>query len=215
MFPGEIGQANYFSGDVVLPHDPGRAIKVGDYISDNGAYTWRDIEGQITKRGVGSNDPTWSQIGATVFYAYKFALLDEIWMHYHIPHDFLPGSAVHFHAHWIPDGTATENVTWEWTYAYAKGMGQEAFAFGSPSTVTATQAATGTQYSHMVTESIAQMDGVITEPDGGIYARIRRISNEQSPVADNTDGIFVTTFDVHYQSTNIGTKQKAPGFYDE
>ena len=30
---------------------------------------------------------------------------------------------------------------------------------------------------------------------------------------DNSDGIFMMKPDIHYQSTNIATKNKAPDFY--
>lgn len=209
----------YFENDVVLPKESGRGLKVGDYPSQ-GTYGWRDITAPITVRGVRATDPTWAQIGSSDFYAYQFAVADYVWQPFHIPHDIVPGSAFHFHAHWLSDGTSTNAVTWEFKYAYAKGFNQQPFDVAlsnSPLTnsgvVTASEAASGTAHQHMVTETDAVTIPDLTEPDGIIYVRLGRVNNATSPIANNTDGIFLLTADIHYQSTNMATKQKAPNFY--
>lgn len=179
-------------------------------------FGWRDITGQVMVRGVAATDPTWSQIGSSPFYAYKFALTKKVWFCFHVPHDIVPnrgdGPAIHFHAHWISDGTSTANVTWQWQYMYAKGFDQANFAVAG-ATVTATQAAPGTAYRHMVTETDGVLIPGLTEPDGLIYVCLTRIANSSSPQTDNTDGIFLLTSDIHYQSTDRCTPNKAPDFY--
>jgi hypothetical protein len=67
----------------------------------------------------------------------------------------------------------------------------------------------GTQYQHYITESDAQ-SGTSMEPDGIIYMKISRITNGGT---DNANDIFVLQMDVHYQSTNMATKNRAPNFY--
>jgi hypothetical protein len=62
----------------------------------------------------------------------------------------------------------------------------------------------------MVTETEAITIAGLTEPDGILYLHLSRITNGGT---NNTDTIFVTTADVHYQSTNMPTTGKAPGFY--
>lgn len=179
-----------------------------------GSTGWRDITSEISLRGGGATNPTWSQLGSTVFYGYKFAVNDEVWMNFHVPHDILPGSDVHLHAHWIPDGTNTQPVKWQWDYAYAKGFGQAAFDLAGlttdAGTITAEEAGPGTAYTHMVTESAAITLAGLTEPDGMITVNLTRITNGGT---ENTDGIFLLTSDVHYQSTGIATVGKAPNFY--
>jgi len=93
--------------DIIYPH--------------SGTFGWRDITGQVLVRGVAATDPDWAQIGTSDFYAYKFAVGDFVWFIFHVPHDIVPGAEIHFHAHWISDGTSTDAVTWEWKYMYAKG----------------------------------------------------------------------------------------------
>ena len=179
-------------------------------ISSAGRETgWRDITGAVLTRGVGATDPDWAQLGAGPFYAYRFALNDVMWMSYHVPHDFVPNTEVHFHTHWIPDGTDANTVKWQFDYMYAKGFDQEAFNVTGANT-TAEEAGPGVQWQHMVTES-AGVDLTITEPDGIIYMKMTRLTNGGT---DNTDDIFVLTSDVHYQSDRMATRGKAPPFYD-
>jgi hypothetical protein len=180
-------------------------------IDANHEEGWRDILGQIVVRAAGAGRPTWSQINSTNFWAYQFAVNDVSWIHYHIPHDYVPGSDIHIHTHWLPDGTDANSVKWEYQYSYAKGFDQEAFALGSPTTINAEQAvSTPTQYQHMVTETAAITIAGLTEPDGFIMVRIKRVTNGAT---DNADGIFVLTSDVHYRSDSKSTLGKAPDFY--
>lgn len=163
---------------------------------------------------MGVNDPDWAQIGSTPFYAYKFAINDACWFSYHIPHDIVPDTSVpiYFHTHWISDGTETASVRWEYTYMYARGFGQDVFDTSGVTTFSE-QAASGVAFKHEVTESPSQFIANLNEPDGVVYCRVRRVANTDSPQVDNTDGIYLLTADIHYQSTNIGTASKRPGFY--
>jgi hypothetical protein len=169
---------------------------------------WRDITAEITVRGVGASDPTWSQIGSGPFYSYKFAVSDECWMAFHVPHDYIPGTDIYIHTHWLPDGTNTAEVKWQYTYTYAHGHNQDNFS-ATGTTVTAAQSPPGTAYRHMVTESNA-ITITDMEVDGIIYVHIERITNGGT---DNTDGIFVLTNDIHYESNNSATLNRAPDFY--
>lgn len=170
---------------------------------------WRDIVTQIVVRGTGSTDPTWAQIGGGNFFAYTFDINDRAWMGFHVPHDIVPGSDIHFHAHWLPSGTDPAVVKWEFAYTYAKGFNQEAMN-ATGTIVTAEQLAPGVALQHMVTETDAVTIPGLTEPDGIIYCRIRRITNGGT---DNTDTIFLLTTDVHYLSNSLATPNKAPDFY--
>lgn len=170
---------------------------------------FRDITSEVKSRGVGANDPNWSQINATAFFAYDFALNDQVWMNFHLPHDYKKGTDIYLHAHWLPDGTNANSVKWEFQYAYAHGHNQTAFDL-TGTTITAEQPVGGTQYQHYVTETAA-ITIADMEPDGIITACITRITNGAT---DNTDGIFLLTCDVHYESTNRATLNRAPDFYN-
>ena len=210
----------FFEDDVVMPNAPGKGVKFGSYSGALSAFGWRDITAPITVRGVQSTDPDWTRIGSTNFYAFAFAVGDFVWQPFHVPHDIVPGTQIHFHTHWIPSSTSTAAVTWQFDYMYAKGFNQAAFdpAYAlSPlvnsGVVTATSAGPGVAYQHMVTETAAVTIPGLTEPDGIIYVRVARINNATSPIANNPNTIFLLTSDIHYQSTNLATKQKSPDFY--
>jgi hypothetical protein len=176
---------------------------------DASDFGWRDITGQVLVRGVAATDPAWSQIGSSPFSAYKFDVNDFVWFIFHIPHDIVPGADIHFHAHWLTDGTNTAVVKWEWTYMYAKGFNQGNFNVNG-TVITAEQAAANSAYRHMVTETVGVSIPGLTEPDGIVYVRLRRVTNGAT---DNTDGIFLLTSDIHYQTTDASTVDKAPNFY--
>lgn len=201
-----VPRAMRVADDLTLPNTSGKGMKVGDESAAD--FGWRDITGQIQTRGNASVDPTWAQIGAGPFWAYKFAIGDEIWIVYHIPHDYAPGSDIYLHVHWIPDGTDANTVKWKYDYTIAKGFDQSAFNT-TGTTVYSELAGPGTAYQHMVSETVAISSSEL-EVDGLIIVNIERVTNGGT---DNTDDIFMLTTDVHYQSSNLATKNKAPNFY--
>ena len=180
---------------------------------DASEFGWRDITGQVIVRGQGVNDPDWTQIGSGPFYAYDFGVNDQCWFVFHIPHDIVPAVPIHLHVHWLTDGTNTNPVRWEFTYSYSRGFSQDNFD-ADGTTATAESAAAGSAYRHMVTETDQLTIAGLDEPDGLVLCRVRRVANGAT---DNTDGIFLLTADVHYQSTNRGTwnKSPVPSFYHD
>jgi len=194
-------------GTFFIPTEETEGVKFGDIAT--GTYGWEDITSEIKARGVGSTDPAWAIINGSAFSAYSFAVGDKVWMNFHIPHNYAKGTDLYLHAHWLPDGTNTNSVKWQFTYSYAHGHNQAAFALASPTVITAEQTVGGTQYQHYVTETAAV---TITdcEPDGILSVAIERITNGGT---NNTNGIFLLTADVHYQSTGVPTVNRAPNFY--
>ena len=200
------------NGNVVLPKTTNVGIKV-----DAAAPTWgwRDIIGHLNIRGSGAQDPQWTVYNG-VIYQYKFgALNDEITMIYHLPHDYVPGTDIYMHVHWsLIIGAITENVTWEFSSIYAKGHNQAAFTT-TPLVTSVLQASSTTQYQHMIAETVISsaggsgtlFDNALFEVDGILVVRVKLSANS------GTTWPYVHTCDLHYQSTNMATKQKAPGFY--
>lgn len=194
--------------DLYRPVVSGEGNKFGTPSSSD--FGWADITAPISVRGVAATDPSWSRISTGPFYAFAFGVGDYVWQPFHVPHDIVPGSDVHFHVHWLPSGTNSNTVKWQFDYTYAKGFNQGAFDPNGNS-VTVEQAGPGVAYQHMVAETAAVTIPGLTEPDGIIYVRFGRITNGGT---DNTDTIFVLTADIHYQSTGlVATKNKAPNFY--
>ena len=172
-------------------------------------FGWNDIMGEINVRGIGVTDPTWTQIAATGFWDYKFDIGDSCWINFHIPHDYVPGTPVYLHAHFLTDGTEVRSVKWQFDCVYANGFGQQEFPFATPTTTTAAGDPPGVAYTHMIVEDAGtSVSGM--EVDGMLKAKVTRITNGGT---DNTDDVFLLTADIHYQSTGLATKNKAPNFY--
>ena len=202
--------------DLVLPKTSGNGIKVD---TTTPTFGWRDLLGQIRIRGVGANNPALATYIGNIK-GLEFQVNDECWIEYHIPHDYVPGTDIHLHFHWSHNSADVTggNVTWEADITYAKGHNQAAF----PATVnpTVVGAASVVQYRQIITEvqisaaapGATQIDSDDLEPDGVILARVYLGANNIT-AGDGVPDPFLHFADVHYQSTNIGTKDKVPDFY--
>jgi len=194
---------------MVAPKTSGVGIKVDPATP---TFGWRDITADINARGIGANDPSFAAYTGTNLYFYQFSAttMQQVFMCYHMPHDYVPGTDIYLHVHWSNAAASpnTGNVIWGFEYSYAKGHQQAAFP--ASSTVTVTQACNATRYHHHIAETAAvTISGL--EVDGLILVRMYR---DAAAVGDTcTDAVFVHTADIHYQSTNMATKQKSPDFY--
>lgn len=178
-------------------------------------YGWRDLVGNIVVKGTGANDPTWAAVtGLGGMYAYSFSAtaMKEVWINYHIDHDYASGTKIYFHTHWL-NAAASPNtgvVRWGFEYTVAKGHQQQAFA--APTTVYVNQTCNATRYMHHIAE-VSLTDAVPAtnlEPDSLILMRVFR---DGADVADTcTDAVFLLTADCHYQASKFSTKNKAPNF---
>lgn len=195
----------YVGDSIIVPKASLHGIKV-DTLTPT--WGWRDLLGPINVRGSGAADPNWS-VFRTNINAYQFSVNDECWIDFHIPHDYVPGSDLYIHTHWAVTTASTANVTWGFDITYAKGHNQAAFPAKINTTVV--QAGSGTAYQHMIAETIitggALLDAALIEVDGLILMRVYLSAN-----ATGVDP-FLFMADIHYQSTNIATKNKAPNFY--
>lgn len=200
LLPRDVRMA----GNIIIPSTSGIGMKINDTTPDWG---WNDLIGVVETKG-GGTEPTWATIDSGPFYAYKFSVNDECWIVYHVKHDYAPGTDIYFHVHWMPDGTDANSVKWQYTYSIAKGHQQSQFDT-TGTTITSEQSPEGTAYEHQISETAA-VSSTELEVDCLIRLHLKRITNGGT---NNTDDIFVDTADIHYQSTNIATKNKAPNFY--
>ena len=126
---------------------------------------WRDIISEVNARASGSNSPTFTRLGTSPFYAYKFAVDTECWMNFHLNHDYAPGTAVFPHVHYTTDGTATIPIRWEFAIAVAKGHGQEAFNVPTPIIITVDSVPIASAWSHMVAEIAMFTDEIFSREE--------------------------------------------------
>jgi len=202
------------TGDWVINKTSGIGIKVD---LSTPTFGWRDLKGKITNsKGATKPSEITYREGITQF---QFGAGDDAGLEYHIPHDYVPGTDIHLHVHWshISGAVTGGNVVFTYEITYCKGHNQAAF----PATVTGTITGTASaiQYQHVISEGQisaatpeagVQIDSDDLEPDGLILCRIEMTTNNMTGA---TPDPFIHEVDVHYQSTNLGTKQKAPDFY--
>ncbi|KKL93335.1 hypothetical protein LCGC14_1875700, partial [marine sediment metagenome] len=195
----------------------GNGIKVD---TTTPTFGWRDILGDVFARNTGATKPTFTTYRDTVL-DYQFAADDEEYFKFHIPHDYVIGTDLHFHIHWSHTGSLVTGgtVTFEYEMSYAKGWNQA--AFGASVSTTFNGTASTTQYQHIITEiqisaaspSASQIDSDDLEPDGVIILRLKVTSNDITVASGGVPDPFIHYADIHYQSTNIGTKKRDADFY--
>jgi len=207
-----------FTDSIILPKTSGKGIKVD---IDVPSFPWRDLEGIIKEPPVGVGSPALTTFQGNIR-GMAFTTNDTYDLVYHMPHDYLPGSDIHIHLHWTHNDTSISgDLVLTYYVTYAKGHNQAI----SPAEITITQTlattniATTPQYSHRLDEiqlsadspSASQLDTDDLEPDGLIKAHF--VLTTLPTLSGGSRKIFVDHVDIHYQSTGVGTKQKAPDFY--
>ena len=214
-----IWSNDFIANSLVVPKTISTGIKV-----DTAAPTfgWRDIIGSLEVKSSGATaapfntfigsigafqcDTTGAPGSARTFY-----------LVYHLPHDYVSGTDIFWHVHWAHNSASVTSgsVTWSYAASYAKGFDQAPFS--TQVTGTVVQTASTVQYEHMVAEgqlstsggsgSMLNTDNL--EVDGLIILAFSCSANSISAATNP----FVFTADIHYQSSNIATKNKAPNFY--
>ena len=185
---------------------------IGEGIEVGRDFGWRDIIGTPQQPTTGSGKPSFLQIGTTGIFDWSYSTGDEQFYVWHLPHDYVPESALHFHVHWFGAQTSGGYTRWQFDYIHAKGHNQTAFPSASVTSIFAQEQQSTTAYQHMITETAAEtVTGL--EVDSLIIARVDRIA----PVGetDVSGSVFVPVVDLHYQSTNLATANKSPNFYLE
>lgn len=210
------------TNNIVISKILGNGIKVD---TTTPTFGWRDLIGDIHVHAISANDPTFSVYRGNVKqFSFSNAIMNEVYINFHMPHDYVPGSHLYIHPHWsqiVVDSGGTAgapgNVKWSFEVSYAKGHNQAAFS--TPITTSVIQTASTVQYQHMLPEvqlsattpSASQLDSDDLEIDGLLLIRVFR---DPTDLADTLNQVpFLHYVDIHYQSTGIPTKQKAPNFY--
>ena len=175
---------------------------------------WRDNVSDFTRAATaGATAPIFaSWQGGLYAYSFPSNADRELFIAFHIDHDWMPGTDLYPHVHWAPS-TATGSgtyVQWGFEYTVAKGHQQEAFP--TPTTVYASGMVLGIQNMHHITETndAAVIPGSGIEIDSVIYMRVFRDTSIGNHYTGAVWGLFA---DLHYLSDREGTVNKAPNFY--
>lgn len=205
--------------NLVIASTSGTGIKVD---SANPVFGWRDLEGVEIVDTIGANAATLSTYQGDIR-EFAFGVGDLMETRFHMPHDYAPGTDMFIHVHWSHVGTAISG-TFEphIHHSYAKGHGQAPFS--APKQLILPYAtvdiATTPQFQHMITEvplsvaggSATQLDSADLEIDGLILCQIH--VDAIPTITGGTSNLpFIHRVDIHYQSTNMATADKAPDFY--
>ena len=174
---------------------------------------WDDITADLGGgKTAGANVPTWSTFRNGI-QAYQFSAsqMKEVWITFHVKHDYKDGTAVYPHIHFSPTGGGTGVVRWGFEYSVARGHDQEAF----PTTTTVYvnyNIATSKQYQHLIAE-VTDADAFDAyEADTLILMRVFR---DAANAADTFAGtVHAFTADIHFQGDRQFTKYKSPPFVD-
>ena len=212
-------------GNIVLNNAKTYGLQVD---LDSPSYPWHDMLGAISIRGVGASDPSYNVYQGGIR-GYQFDPNEEVFIEFHVLHDYLPTSDLYIHSHWSLNGKTAAgatagtvtggNVIWGLEVSYAKGHNQAAFS--TPITTYATQGASLTTFQHMIAEvalssstpSASQLDSADIEVDGVILVRCFLSENNITVASGQLPDPFLHFCDMHYQSTGIGTKNKSPDFW--
>jgi len=208
---------------LVLPKTSGLGIKVD---TATPTYGFRDITGVLWPDTTGGDAPLIAILRAPVR-AHWFDTNDIMDCSFHIPHDYVPGTDLYIHVHWSHNNTEISGdiqFVLASTYARRSVDGGASYIFNTAKTHTITYAtaniATTPQYSHRVNEIIisgpadtaTEYDRTTIEVDGvmGVSLTVPTIP---TMTGGTTSRIPILHCDLHYQSTNIGTKNSASPFY--
>lgn len=203
---------------VVMDKTSGVGIKV-DTVTPT--FGFRDIIGDQFSKNTGATKPTLTAYNG-VINSWLFGVGDEAYITYHVPHDYVAGTPVFLHTHWshIGDFVTGGTVTFKLTSISAKAHNQAPFN-STPKVGTYTGTASTVKYQQILSEVLysdgtptgLEIDTATLEPDSVIELTFEVDANDLTVSEGLVPDIFVHYVDIHYQSTNIATKDKAPDFY--
>ena len=176
---------------------------------------WNDATVDVGSAHVaGANTPTWSAFRSGLYgYAFSASALNECFIALQIGHDYARGTSLYPLIQWSANSASANTVRWGVEYSAAKGHNQGALP--ASTTIYIEQAHAGTAYQLMTAEASSgdAIDGETLglEPDSLVLMRVFRDG------AHANDTLAATAFafraGLHYQSSMLGTAQKAPDFY--
>lgn len=177
-----------------------------------GLSGWKDnIQDFAAARGNGTTEPLWQNMGNGQ-YAYHFTPNDELFVKFHVTHDYKIGTKAYPHVHFLVDTTMTagQTVVWSFNYVKAKGHAQgQSLSTPAETVIVMTYTATGTEVAgeHIILECNDASAFDLIEPDTIISARVKLNST-------NVSGrVFGLLCDLHYQVDRLATVNKKPNFY--
>lgn len=181
--------------------------------TDDSVYGWHDLIGSVrTDLALVPATPT-NYIGG--IRQPMFDIGNEEVREFHLKHDYAVGTNLYIHAHWSHNSTLVTGGSVTWQFECMSARGHDTDAFYTPVIINCTQNASTERYRHLIAEvqlsepnGVSMLDNLYLDVDGLIVVSCRLTANSLTGGAKP----FLHSFDIHYQSTNTATKNKAPDF---
>lgn len=175
---------------------------------------WKDNLSSFNSGKVsGSNVPAWAVLRDGLYgYEFSATLMKEIWLNFHLGHDYAPETDIYPHVHFVPTSDEVQGVVrWGVEFSYAD---RESDFPATQTVYIETTVEANSQYKHIVGE-VTDADALngqdfAFETDGVLMCRIfRDAAHANDTYAGTVIGIFA---DLHYQSDRDATINKAAPF---
>lgn len=186
--------------------------KAGSVVSYT-ADVWQDLTaalGASPTENANAGGMTWQTVRNNIK-AWRFSnassVTEGLYVYFHVPHDWKPGSTAYIHVHTCPDTAGqTGTVRFRFEYTVAKGHTSTGNPFPATQTINLDYTTSATQYQHQITEdtvgiSLLEVDSIVM---GYLY--------RDGAAGTNTGNQFAVFCDFHYLSDRSGTSQKAAPF---
>ena len=185
-------------------------------IETTSTYGWRDnIAPFVVKSTSGGSNPSWGTLWSGFEgLVFSSTIMNQVWVDFHIDHDYALGTTLYPHVHWMPTTTGTGVVRWGIEYSVAKGHQQGASSiFPASTTVYVEQTiSANSQWMHFIAEvsDANVIPATNVEPDSVVKVRIFRDAAHANDTYTGT--VHAWQADLHYRSNRFATLNKAPNF---
>jgi hypothetical protein len=177
---------------------------------------WRDNEKEVNIRAGTSSPGSLTIRDGLIAYSFPADTIAECFVNFHINHDYIAGTMIYPHVHWVTPTTSTGTVRWGVEYTLARRADDTGLThFGPTQTLyienTITDGADA-QYKHMVNESAdgGGIDGTDLKVDCLVMCRFFR---DAAHVNDTyPDPVGLLTVDIHYECDIFATPLRGPPF---
>jgi len=201
----------------VFPNTKGVGIEISGVTSDFG---WHDLIGNLHNVNGSLNSADYVVYRGGIK-SYQFAEGEESFVNFHMPHDYLPGSEIFIHVHWSHNSAVVTGGTCTWIFETMYSKGHNQAAFQAPVLISVAQPVSIIPYQHLIAETVGSVDGGSAvlldtqdlETDGILQVRLYLDSNDIATSNASVVNPFAHFVDIHYQSTGLPTKNKAPDFW--
>lgn len=173
---------------------------------------WRDNIAAIDTRAGGTAPQINLYRDGIYLYEFSADSMNEVFASYHIDHDYKPGTMLYPHLHFTTTSTASGVVRLGFEYTYAKGHQQAKFPAATTLTLNVNVPA-NSDHLHFVAEMPEGqgIPGTNIETDGVVLMRIFRDAGHVDDTFTGT--IFGILVDLHYQTSQYATPNRAPDFF--